>query len=48
MGAYYRMNVKAISIRTAEIQGRRTAFLQNDLFLSGMLKQRREDAQAAV
>ncbi|MDR0706733.1 MAG: CsgG/HfaB family protein [Treponema sp.] len=39
LGASYRLNVRAISVKTAEIQAQRTVFLRNDQFLTGMLGQ---------
>jgi hypothetical protein len=45
LGASYRLNVRAVSVRTAEIQAQRTVFLQNDQALAGMVKQMREAAQ---
>jgi hypothetical protein len=46
LGGSYRLNVRAVSVKTAEIQAQRTVFLRSDQFLADMLKQRQEEAAA--
>jgi TolB-like protein len=38
LGTLYRLNIKVVSVKTAEIQAQRAVFLQNDQLLSSLLK----------
>ncbi|MHC6202599.1 hypothetical protein ACYULU_05325 [Breznakiellaceae bacterium SP9] len=40
LGTFFRLNVKAINVRTAELEGQRTCYLQMDTLLSGLLNRR--------